>query len=379
MRGGRVANIDVLRAIAALLVLGIHAYALGGRVAPIKAVYWYDVPLIGMASGVWLFFAISGYVISRPFVNGLLRSEPLPGMRDYALRRGLRIYPLYWIALTVFILIEGTNGTRPWQLVVHYALLNNLVPGREESLLAPAWTLTLEVLFYISIPVLAAAVRRLQPLQLRAERLAAIVACSWIASIAFAAVADLPGDSRTGIWLRFLFPGMWQAFCPGILLAIAPHLGAGRWRRWLVDFPASRAAAVVAIASLAAAVLLSSISPLRFGIVPYQLLSDAARPLFSIGYGLIVAWALRARPWAEGRRWVLELGLASYGIYLIHPVIEAFMLKHGLRPIDSESIPAYVVNLCCLMVLTIPLALASWHWLERPALALARRAGRTSQ
>jgi peptidoglycan/LPS O-acetylase OafA/YrhL len=136
---------------------------------------------------------------------------------------------------------------------------------------------------------------------------------------------------------------------------------------------------VVAIASLAAAVLLSSISPLRFGIVPYQLLSDASRPLFSIGYGLIVAWALRARPWAEGRRWVLELGLASYGIYLIHPVIEAFMLKHGLRPIDSESIPAYVVNLCCLMVLTIPLALASWHWLERPAVALARRAGRTSQ
>jgi peptidoglycan/LPS O-acetylase OafA/YrhL len=379
MQGGRVANLDVLRAAAALLVLGIHAYALGGRVAPIKAVYWYDVPLIAMASGVWLFFVISGYVISRPFINRLLSSEPLPRTGAYALRRGLRIYPLYWIALTVFIVIQGTTGTRTWQLVVHYALLNNLVPGREEALLAPAWTLTLEVLFYASIPLLALAVRGCHRGGLSAERLAAIVLASWLASIAFAALADLPGDGQTGLWLRFLFPGMWQAFCPGILLAIAPHLGHGRWRRWLVEFPAKRVATAVAVAALAGAALLSSIAPLRFGIVPYQLLSDASRPLFSVGYGLIVAAALRARPWAEGRRWVLELGLASYGLYLLHPVIESFMLAHGLRPIDNESIPAYLLNCGCLLALTAPLALASWHWLERPAMALARRSDRAAR
>ena len=378
MPRGRVANVDVLRAIAALLVLGIHAYALGGRVAPIKAVHWYDVPLISMASGVWLFFAISGYVISRPFVEKLLGSEPLPALRPYALRRALRIYPLYWIALSVFIAITGTAGTRPWVLVVHYALLNNLVPGREEALLAPAWTLTLEVLFYAAVPLLAIALKRLAGGALSPERLAMIVLASWLASIAFAELADLAGDGRIGLWLRFLFPGMWQAFCPGILLAIAPHLPPGRWRRWLVELPATRAAGVVAVGSLIAAALLSSSAPLRFGIVPYQLLSDASRPLFGIGYGLIVAAALRARPWAEARRWVLELGLASYGIYLIHPVIEQFMLAHGLRPIASESIPAYLVNLLCLAALTVPLAIASWHWLERPSVALARRLGRTA-
>lgn len=378
MERNRVANIDVLRAFAAVLVLGIHAYALGGRVAPIKAVYWYDVPLIAMASGVWLFFAVSGYVISRPFVDRLLRGEPLPALKSYGLRRGLRIYPLYWIALTVFIAIVGTTGTRAWQLVVHYALLNNLVPGREEALLAPAWTLTLEVLFYAAIPAVAITVRRAHPDGMTAERLAGIVVASWIASTAFAALADLPGDGRVGIWLRFLFPGMWQAFCPGILLAIAPHLGPGRWRRWLVELPATRVAAAVTIASLAGAALLSSTAPLRFGIVPYQLLSDASRPLFSLGYGLIVAAAIRARPWSEGRRWVLELGLASYGIYLIHPVVEQLMLDHGLRPIDSESIPAYIVNVAVLMAVTVPLAMASWHWLERPAIALARRASRSA-
>lgn len=368
----RVANVDILRALAALLVLGIHAYALGGRVVPVKAQYWYDVPLIAMASGVWLFFVISGYVISRPFVDRLLSGEPLPALIPYALRRAFRIYPLYWIALTAVIAIDGASGARPWQLVIHYALLNNLVPGREEALFSPAWTLTLEVLFYASVPLLALALRRFAR-RLTAERLAAIVLASWAASIAFAVLADLPGEGRVGLWLRFVFPGMWQAFCPGILLAIAPHLRERRWRRWLVEFPATSAARALMIAALVLAALLSAVAPLRFGIVPYQLLSDASRPLFSIAYGVAVAAALRAGPWAPDRGWIVGLGLASYGLYLIHPVIEDFMLAHGLIPVADDRLLGYLVNLACLAALTIPLALLSWRLLEQPAIQFSKR------
>ncbi len=99
----RVANVDVLRAFAALGVLAIHAYALGGRNPPIRAQHAYDVPLITLATGVWLFFAVSGYVIGRPFVDRLLADRPLPGLGAYARRRAARIYPLYWIALTAVI------------------------------------------------------------------------------------------------------------------------------------------------------------------------------------------------------------------------------------------------------------------------------------
>ncbi len=59
----------------------IHAYTLGGRGVPVKAVYAYDVGLNALASGVWLFFAISGYVISRPFVDRLLDGRPRAGAR----------------------------------------------------------------------------------------------------------------------------------------------------------------------------------------------------------------------------------------------------------------------------------------------------------
>ncbi len=375
----RVGNVDVLRAVAALCVLAVHAYALGGRGAPIKAQHWYDVPLVNLSTGVWLFFAISGYVISKPFVDRLLAGTAPPATRAYALRRALRIFPLYWLVLTVLIAIEGTAGTRPWQLVVHYLLLNNLVPGRQEALFPAAWTLSLEVLFYIAVPVVAWLLSRRARRPWSAERLSSLVILSFLASALFTVIADLQGDGQIGLWLRGSLPAMWLMFCPGILLAIAPHLTSPWWRRWVVDFPATRWAAGVVLLSVVAGAMLGADAPLRFGIVPYQLLVDASHPLFAIGYGLIVAAALRARPWAGGAGWLLTLGVVSYGIYLIHPVIEAFVLKEGFSPVAHDNALAFVVNTACLAALTIPLALVSWRFVEQPAIELGRRlAGRWS-
>lgn len=370
----RVGNVDVLRGAAALAVLCIHAYALGGRIAPIRAQFWYDVPLINLASGVWLFFGISGYVITRPFIDRLVSGRPLPDAVPYALRRGLRIFPLYWVALAALIAIDGTSGTKTWQLPFHFLLLQNLVPGQEQALFSAAWTLTLEVLFYVSVPLLAVAVGR-GGRPVAAERLASLVLGSWVLSIAFTAVADLQGDGQTGLWLRGLLPGMWQMFCPGILLAIAPHLRAPAWRRWLVDFPQQWTAAVVAVFALAGAAILYADAPLRFGVVDYQLLYDASRPLFAIGYGLLIAAALRSAPWGEAAGWVVRLGVISYGVYLLHPVVGAFLLHEDLVPIPHDTLAAFVVNTATLAAVTIPLALISWRWVERPTIELARRLG----
>jgi peptidoglycan/LPS O-acetylase OafA/YrhL len=374
---GRVGNVDVLRAVAALGVLAGHAYALGGRVLPIKAQHFYDVPLLTTATGVWLFFGISGYVISRPFVGALLTGRPLPRLVPYALRRGFRIFPLYWIALTAVVLIAGEQGTRAWQFPFHYLLLNNLIPGREQALFSVAWTLTLEVLFYIAVPALAIALRRRRP-ALSAERLAMMVIALWAASIAFTVFGDLQGDDQTGLWLRGSFPAMWQMFCPGILLAISPHLGESSWRRWVVDLPARRAAIAVVAVTLVAGALLNAAAPLRFGVVDYQLLVDASRPLFAIGYGLVIAAAIRARPWGRRSPWMLRLGLVSYGIYLLHAVLLDFLLSgagHGLIPWPQDTAAAYVVHTAFLAGLTIPLSLASWRLLEQPSIRLGGSLG----
>jgi peptidoglycan/LPS O-acetylase OafA/YrhL len=372
-QGRRVANVDVLRAVAALGVLAIHAYALGGRAVPVRAQHVYDVPLLTLATGVWLFFAISGYVIGRPFAGRLLSGGPLPPVGAYARRRAARILPLYWVALTGLILVDGTAGTHGWQFPLHYLLLNNLVPGRQEALFPAAWTLTLEALFYAVLPLLAAAVAgyaRRRPGWLTAERLAALVLGSWLLSITFTAGADLLGDGQTGLWLRGSLPAMWQMFCPGLLLAIGPALGPGRLRRALIGLPARRGAcAALAVICLVPAAILGAAAPLRFGVVPYELLVDASRPGFAIGYGLLVALAIAAPPWPS--RWLLALGLASYGIYLLHPVIAAILSRLGWVPDGHDTLVAFLVNAAVLAALTIPLAMVSWRRFERPLVGLA--------
>ncbi|MGH2867677.1 MAG: acyltransferase family protein [Solirubrobacteraceae bacterium] len=369
--GRRVANLDVLRALAALAVLVGHAYVLGGRVLPVKAQHGYDVPLITLASAVWLFFAISGYVISRPWLERLLSGQPLPILSGYARRRAARIFPLYWVALAAFIALAGSSGAVAWQFPFHILLINNLVPGRQGALFSVAWTLTLEVLFYACVPLLAALIRarRSQP---TAVWLARAVLISWGLSIGFALFADLLGDGRIGLWLRGSLPAMWQMFCPGLLLVLVPYLPGARIRNWLIAPEPRRPAWLGAVGGLlVAGALLGAAAPLGSGIVAYQVMVDASRPLFAAAYGLIIAATIAARPWRA--RGLVALGAASYGIYLLHPVIETALAHAGLVPWPHDTLSAFVVHAVALAALTIPAALASWRWFERPILACATR------
>ena len=373
---GRVGNLDVLRAVAAFGVLTAHAYSLGPRTLFLRADQLSDVLLLAAAAGVYLFFALSGYVIAKPFIDRLLTGRPLPDLVPYALRRAFRIFPLYWIALTAVIVVAGAGATRIWHYPIHYGLLHNLVPGREGAIFSVAWTLTLEVLFYIAVPLLALVIRRWRP-NITPERLAALVLLSAAVSMAFTVLGDVRDGDKIGLWLRGSLLANWQFFCPGLLLAIAPHLTAHGWRQALVELPRRRGAVIVAAVLLAGAALLSSLSPLRYGIPTFQLIADASRPLFAAGFGIVVAYAIDARP-VRSRR-VLHLGLISYGIYLLHAVLAEFLHSdtgRSLLPLaDTGGVSGFAVHFAYLSFLTVIVASVSWRWLEQPLIEYSRRLG----
>lgn len=374
----RLANLDVLRAVAALLVLVGHAYALGGRGLPIVPSHWYQAVLIQGTSGVWLFFVLSGYLVGGPFVRALVNGTALPATRGYAIKRALRIYPLYWVALVIVLVVVGGGATHAWQYPVHFALLQDLVPGRAEAIIAVAWTLTLEILFYATVPVLAHLVRIRRPGPIPASTLATWILASWIASGAFLFAGGLVTGTN-GVWLRQLLPAMWGMFCPGLLLVLASMpLDGSRWRFWLVDLPSNRAAAwTFAAASLLAGAVLASVAKLEWGERTASLVYSSSRPLFALGFGIVVYRALRAPALHERfGAWLLQLGLISYGIYLLHAVIVYCLLTpSGTRfiPLHHGGAVAGAVHLAYVTALTIPAALVSWHLLERPLIALSHR------
>ena len=160
----------------------------------------------------------SGFLLYLPFAASHLRGAPGVGLRGYAIRRVARIYPAYWFVLLFFtfvaprINIYGLHGfllhTSLTQTYVH---INPFVDG-----LPPAWSLVVEISFYVFLPVYAAVIgaraRRSRPLSVELTGLAVLFAIGLIAIVAIAFGLDMP-------WVTVL-PQHLGAFALGMLLAV---------------------------------------------------------------------------------------------------------------------------------------------------------------
>jgi peptidoglycan/LPS O-acetylase OafA/YrhL len=118
--------------------------------------------------GVPVFFVISGFILALPFAAHHLRGEKKPGLRTYFLRRLTRLEPPYIVALTVLLGLKlagivSTPGAEhgaaaPAELLKHYAAslfyVHNIVYGEMSTILGLAWSLEVEVQFYILAPLL---------------------------------------------------------------------------------------------------------------------------------------------------------------------------------------------------------------------------------
>lgn len=149
---------DGLRALAATGVLLFHAAEFGGRLG-----FGVGGRFAEVAGGesVILFFAISGFLLYRPYVSARARARDAPATPVYARRRALRILPAYWVALTllaIFPAIFGVFSGNWWRYYGYSQIYTERTLGGG---IASAWTLGVEVTFYIALPVWAFAARRL--------------------------------------------------------------------------------------------------------------------------------------------------------------------------------------------------------------------------
>lgn len=105
MTGVRLAGADFVRATACMMVLAHHV---AQRVSPNTLGEFGTTSIFVQmfAFGVGAFFVLSGYLLARPFWKALDAGEPMPSLRTYALRRGARILPGFWLALVVTFLLS---------------------------------------------------------------------------------------------------------------------------------------------------------------------------------------------------------------------------------------------------------------------------------
>jgi exopolysaccharide production protein ExoZ len=145
-------SIQILRAVAALLVVHIHAIFMVELNAIPRQVNFFNLAGFG-ACGVDIFFAISGFILSTVAMT----TKPGPpkfthNAWDFLFRRFIRIFPIYWFLTLFFVAlaIKQHHLTVPL-LVNSYLLLPSLSFPMPAPVIFVGWTLIFEMFFYYLI------------------------------------------------------------------------------------------------------------------------------------------------------------------------------------------------------------------------------------
>lgn len=362
---------DSLRALAALSVFAFHVAFFGGLLDD-RALAPY---LAQLNVGVPLFFLISAFLLYRPFAQARHAGSRSPALVPYAVRRALRIYPAYWVALVIIAAALGLSQVfDPGGAVRYFALLQIYDSGTIVGGIGQAWTLAVEVSFYAVLPLWALLMRRLPARTTRgflATELAGL-ALLFAAGLAWK-LATL--DAGAGGELRFtpemvVLPAFLDHFALGMALAVLSVALAGRPERRgalaLLDRAPWLPWALAAIAFVAAGSVGDGVGSASGEVVRHEL-----RGLVGLGLLLPAVFGAPERGAVRrllGRPWLLWLGLVSYGFYLYSPAIMDGLVRLGA----VDTLGAAGLGLVA-VPLSVAAAAASFYLLERHALRLGRR------
>jgi peptidoglycan/LPS O-acetylase OafA/YrhL len=160
--GAVIPEIDGLRFIAIVWVLGFHINGeyikvMGARFPGQIQNSLYNQVLGTWDFGVQLFFVISGFILSLPFVRHYWNGAPRPPLGQYYLRRLTRIEPPYVINLILFsgliLLVKSPPVSQTLQhLLASLFYSHNLIFHNVSTINFVTWSLEIEAQFYLAAP-----------------------------------------------------------------------------------------------------------------------------------------------------------------------------------------------------------------------------------
>ncbi|GAA5047469.1 acyltransferase [Nocardia callitridis] len=357
-----------MRGLAALGVLLTHvAFQTGAAGTPVIGRVWGRFDM-----AVAVFFGLSGFLLWRPHAASARGYGVAPRVPHYFRHRVARILPAYWAVVCAALLLlpnaADTAGFRVW--VSNLALLQVFVPLTLTDGLTQMWSLSVEVAFYLVLPLLAFAVVRLRGRNAR-WRAPAIIALAVVSSCWNFLPVPTPDAIHSDNWL----PGYLPWFAAGMLLAELVELAAEQ---------RARGVSPKWLRLLGNQALMWSIAAVAFGLSatdlggpaglthadPWQYVAKMVLGTI-IGFGLLAPLVLDDAPhrWLESRV-AATIGRWSYGIFLWHLVVLSMVFPiFGIVPFNGRF--GYVLVLT--VVLTVPIAAASYALIEEPARQFARR------
>lgn len=337
----RFSHIDGLRGIAALLVFTHHF--LGGLVQTAgspdvigEALHWLQRTLDFGRMGVDLFFIVSGFVIGQSVCR-----YPADNVRMFVVARFFRLFPVYWLSVLVAVVVTGDLGTT--RVLVNLTMLQGFV-GVDHAL-GVYWTLTVELVFYVS----SVALFWFGVLD-RTRRLA----WCFTGLVGFAVLAALVRYAMA-IPVPFAWPMFLSLFVGGMLLRQLDDRGAAQGGAYGVVIGAYLLAALV----IAIAVYHDPSRYQKTWIAEFGSTAGAV---------LMFVLVLRFKP----RLRILALvGVISYSVYLFHApsgdIVLRILTEHG-----GPTLP-WPVGFLVILIAVLAFSTATYRLVERPAIQWGRR------
>ena len=214
----RFPTLNAVRAGGALMVLSTHVAFNTGEVVQGS----FGAVLSRLDFGVALFFVLSGFLLARPFFLAVARGERGPAVDHYLWKRALRILPLYWVVVTVALVVDPRNADASLADWVRNLTFTQIyAEGLPASSLTHMWSLATEVAFYVLLPllVLVMAGRPRPGGHLPLGRVHAWLVALAVVGVAWTAL--VAGLNDTDVPMHQWLPGFLPWFGGGMLLAAA--------------------------------------------------------------------------------------------------------------------------------------------------------------
>ncbi len=308
-----------------------------------------------------VFFALSGFLLWRGHAAAARGLRPIPPTGHYLRSRIVRIMPAYLVAVVVILALLPDVNANLTVWLANLTLTQIYVPLTLTAGLTQMWSLSVEVSFYLVLPLLALLVRRV-PVRARIP----VIAAAAVASLGWALI---PFDAPYGVNPLNWPPAFFSWFAAGMLLAeltVTP-----------IGWPHRLARRRVLMAMVAVVAFGIAASPLAGpeGLTP----GGVGQFALKITMGAVVAAALLAplvldRPDTGhrllGNATMVTLGRWSYGLFIWH--LAALVM---VFPIIGEF--PFNGHMPVVLVLTVIFGLAiaavSYSLVESPCRVALRR------
>lgn len=343
-----------LRGLAAMAVAVFHLHHLIGLALPFPlqfiATHW--------GLGVQLFFVLSAFSLCYSTINSVGREG---WVRDYLIKRYFRIAPMFYFMLlawvTLFIL-RGVNFEFS-NILLNILMVYNFVPGKHESIVQAGWTIGVEMLFYLLLPLLLITIHGLW-------KSVIFAALALLISVVVRAQLVAAGGVLQS-YAHFAFLSSLGIFALGMV--------SFNLYQWGID--SSYAVRLRLIFSMAAVslILFVALASDQFD----YFIGMASRPdilLWSLLFAALISWQALAPSRVLAATLFEFAGERSFSIYLVHPMVILFLApaNRGLYAVIEPISGAWAFIPCAFMTLSVVIlaSIITYRLIEVPGIHFGR-------